>query len=541
MTDSVPPAAQGAEQNSGSSPWLATGITLLALALVGFLFRDALYLMENWWSQKEEYNHGYLIPVVAAYLLLLRADQFKSMPAEASWFGPILVLLSVFAYVLGELSAVYVIGQYGFLLAIWALVVTATGIKGLKLFWVPLVYLVFMIPLPNFLYNSLSSELQLISSEMGVFFVRAAGISVYLEGNVIDLGNFQLQVVEACSGLRYLFPLMSFGFLCASLYVGKSWHKVVIFLSSIPITIFMNSFRIGVIGILVEHYGISMARGFLHDFEGWVIFMACVGLLFLEMAAFAKFSGRRLMDVFAVDVPPLGYFAAFIPRGSVPIQAWVAVAILAAGCIYSLNIGSQVEQVPDRPSLSSFPLIVGDWRGNETAIEQEFIDVLKFDDYLLSNYSRPGDDFAVNLYIAYYDSQRKGASIHSPKACLPGGGWRLESFDQYSVPDVGPEGNPLQVNRSVVAMGDDRQVVYYWFEQRGRNLTNEYLVKWYMFWDALSINRTDGALVRLTVQVRDVSEIDEADEQLAEFLRDMYPKIYYYIPQAETAMQSVER
>ena len=71
MTDSVPPAAQGAEQNSGSSPWLATGITLLALALVGFLFRDALYLMENWWSQKEEYNHGYLIPVVAAYLLLL--------------------------------------------------------------------------------------------------------------------------------------------------------------------------------------------------------------------------------------------------------------------------------------------------------------------------------------------------------------------------------------------------------------------------------------------------------------------------------------
>jgi exosortase D (VPLPA-CTERM-specific) len=302
----------------------------------------------------------------------------------------------------------------------------------------------------------------------------------------------------------------------------------------------MNSFRIGVIGILVEHYGISMARGFLHDFEGWVIFMACVGLLFLEMAAFAKFSGRRLMDVFAVDVPPFGYFAAFIPRGRVPIQAWVAVAILAAGCVYSLNIDSQVEQVPDRPSLSSFPLTAADWRGNETAMEQEFIDVLKFDDYLLSNYRRPADDFAVNLYIAYYDSQRKGASIHSPKSCLPGGGWQLESFEQYSVPDVGPEGKPLQVNRSVVAMGDDRQVVYYWFEQRGRNLTNEYLVKWYMFWDALSINRTDGALVRLTVQVSDVSEIDEADEQLADFLRDMYPTIYYYIPQAETAMQPVE-
>ena len=528
-----------ADSVRGNDSWLAVGVALLALACVGFLFRDALYLMENWWSEKEEYNHGYLIPAVAAYLLLLRAEPFSRLDTHASWIGPVLVLFSVFAYVLGELSAVYVIGQYGFLLALWGLVVTATGIKGWRLFWVPLVYLIFMIPLPNFLYNNLSSELQLISSSIGVALVRAAGISVYLEGNVIDLGEFQLQVVEACSGLRYLFPLMSFGFLCASLYVGKTWHKVVIFLSSIPLTILMNSFRIGVIGILVEYYGISMARGFLHDFEGWAIFMACVGVLFLEMALFAKLSKRRLIDVFAVDVPPLSQFAVFVPRGAVAAPVWASVAILAVGCVYSLSIESQQEQLPERPSLSSFPLVVGDWRGRETAMEQNFIDVLKFDDYLLSNYSRPRDASAVNLYIAYYDSQRKGASIHSPKACLPGGGWTMESFDEYLVSNVGPNGEALRVNRSVVAMGEERQVVYYWFEQRGRSLTNEYLVKWYMFWDALRINRTDGALVRITTQVRDVADIPLADKQLADFARDVYPKINYYIPQADTPMQDV--
>ena len=472
---------------------------------------------------------------------MLRAEPFRRLDTHASWIGPVLVLFSFFAYVLGELSAVYVIGQYGFLLALWGLVVTATGIKGWRLFWVPLVYLIFMIPLPNFLYNNLSSELQLISSSIGVALVRAAGISVYLEGNVIDLGEFQLQVVEACSGLRYLFPLMSFGFLCASLYVGKTWHKVVIFLSSIPLTILMNSFRIGVIGILVEYYGISMARGFLHDFEGWAIFMACVGVLFLEMALFAKFSKRRLIDVFAVDVPPLSQFAVFLPRGAVAAPVWASVAILAAGCVYSLSIESQQEQLPERPSLSSFPLVVGDWRGRETAMEQNFIDVIKFDDYLLSNYSRSRDASAVNLYIAYYDSQRNGASIHSPRACLPGGGWTMESFDEYLVPDVGPNGEALRVNRSVVAMGAERQVVYYWFEQRGRSLTNEYLVKWYMFWDALRINRTDGALVRITTQVRDVADIPMADKQLADFARDMYPKINYYIPQADTPMQDVSK
>ena len=105
-----------------------------------------------------------------------------------------------------------------------------------------------MIPLPSFLYFNLSQELQLISSMIGVAVIRLFDISVYLEGNVIDLGVYQLQVVEACSGLRYLFPLMSFGFLISYIYRGPVWQKIVIFLSTIPITVVMNSFRIGVIG-----------------------------------------------------------------------------------------------------------------------------------------------------------------------------------------------------------------------------------------------------------------------------------------------------
>jgi len=517
-------------------PWVAAAVIFAGLF---FLFRDGLWLMENWWSEKEEYNHGYLIPFVAAYLFLLKADDFSKAGLQASWFGVFVVGMSLFAYLLGELSAVYTIIQYGFLLGLWGVVLTVSGWRAMKVLWVPLLYLVFMIPLPNFLYNNLSSELQLISSEIGVFLVRSAGISVYLEGNVIDLGDFQLQVVEACSGLRYLFPLMSFGYLCAAIYNGKVWHKVFIFLSSIPLTILMNSFRIGVIGILVEHYGISMARGFLHDFEGWVIFMACVGILFLEMTAFAAFSKRKLIDVFAVDVPPLSDFKVYLPHGSVPVQAWVIAVMLVGGSIYSLTLNSENELVPERSSLSSFPLLSGEWRGSETAMEQQFVDELKFDDYLLANYWRPADRSAINLYVAYYDSQRKGASIHSPKACLPGGGWTTESDGIYIVENVGPDGESLAVNRVVIAMGDERQVVYYWFEQRGRNLTNEYLVKWYMFWDALTINRTDGALVRVTTGLPDVADIDQADEQMQEFLREMYPKINYFIPQENTPMRAV--
>ena len=103
---------------------------------------------------------------------------------------------------------------------------------------------------------------------------------VFLDGNVIDLGVYKLMVAEACSGLRYLFPIMSFTYVFAVLYRGPRWHKAVLLLSAVPIAVLMNSFRIGVIGILVDRYGIAQAEGFLHVFEGWVVFLTCIGILF---------------------------------------------------------------------------------------------------------------------------------------------------------------------------------------------------------------------------------------------------------------------
>lgn len=523
-----PQTAKSASRPALNWAWLLPA-ALVTIALLA-VFREGLGLMVNWWENKEEYNHGYLIPFVAAYLLLLRADAFRNTAIAGSWSGILVVLLGLFLLVLGELSAVYVITQYAFLLTLVGLVVIAYGWNGLRVIWVPVFYLFFMIPLPNFLYNNLSAELQLFSSQFGVAFLRLVGVSVFLEGNVIDLGEFKLQVAEACSGLRYLFPLSSFGFLCAVLYRGPVWQKVVLVLSTIPITLFMNSFRIGVIGVLVEYYGISMARGFLHDFEGWIVFMACVGLLFFEIWCFALLTGRRFADVFEVDVPPLSDFAAFLPRRRPSFSVVALVALFAAVGIGTATFQAREELIPERDELSTFPLLVDSWRGNEVGIEQVYLDTLKLDDYLMAQFGRPGDIYPIELYVAYYDSQRKGASVHSPRACLPGGGWVIDEFDQRQIANVGPDGEPVNVNRVLISLGDNRQLVYYWFQQRGRNLTNEYLVKWFIFWDALTQNRTDGALVRLVTPLEDSESIEAADARMQEFVRDIDPQLAYYIP-----------
>ncbi len=516
--------------------WIISAI--LGAAAFAYIFRDGLiYMIERW--DQEEYSHGSLIPIITLFLIWQKKDALAAMGAgtplvgPAAWIGTLIVLGGIFVGLVGELSTIYLIIQYAFLMTILGVAMTLVGFRGLKLIWAPLLYLVFMVPLPSFLYANLSADLQLISSELGVAFVRWFNIPVFLEGNVIDLGIYKLQVVEACSGLRYLFPLMSFGYLSAYLYRGPVWHRLVLFLSTIPITIIMNSFRIGVIGVAVDRWGIEMAEGALHFFEGWVIFMACVAILFLEIWLFVRFTGgkRSFTDAFRIELPDRTN--GWLPKlGGAPTGPWLAaVAVLVLATVGSVAIAQRTETVAQRESLEAFPVQHDNWLGKNIPLEKQIVEALKLTDYVNVNYAKPGDGMPVNLYAAYYASQRKGEAVHSPRSCIPGGGWQIKSVERQTVPDVTrADGQPLEVNRVIIAKGPVRQLVYYWFAQRGRNLTNEYLVKWYLFWDGITRNRTDGALVRLVTPVRPNEDTSVADKRLVSLLKSIYPKIGRYIP-----------
>jgi exosortase D (VPLPA-CTERM-specific) len=509
--------------------WALILITALAIA---FLFFDGLELMVSYWSNREEYSHGFLIPVITLYLIWQRSDQIRELSFTGSWLAIPVVAAGLFLYFLGELSTVYTIIQYAFLVVLYGLVWALVGTRVFKIIAIPLLLLVFMVPFPNFIYNNLSSKLQLISSEIGVAVIRLFGISVFLEGNVIDLGSYKLQVVEACNGLRYLFPLMTLGFIVAYFYHAALWKRVVIFLSTMPITILMNSFRIGVIGVMVDNWGQGMAEGFLHDFEGWVIFMACFGILFFEMWLLMRITNDRrpLKEVFGIDPPqPLKEGAVFSSR-SIPLPYFVAMALVLLALVPAATIPDRAEEIVPRPSLADFPEQIDGWAGTFDAMEQVYIDTLKFTDYTIINY-RKEQGPPVNFYTAYYDSQRKGQSAHSPRSCIPGGGWRIESLTQRDVPGVQMHGKQLRANRVIIGMGEHKQLVYYWFQQRGRIITNEYLVKWFVFWDALTRNRTDGALVRLTIPYRDSQDVEELDAVLADFAKDMSKLLPEYVPE----------
>jgi exosortase D (VPLPA-CTERM-specific) len=509
---------------------------LLAIAVVAAIvpFARVLGDLYNIWNLKPEYSHGIMIPVLSAFLVWRQRHDLRGLPFTGSWFGLLLIAVGIALRFIGELTTMQTFEHYAFLLVIWGLVLALTGREIFRRLWMPLLILVFAVPLPSFFNNELSVQLQFLSSSIGVWVIRAAGISVLLEGNIIDLGNYQLEVAEACSGLRYLFPLMTLAFIVAYLFRGPFWKRLTIFLSSIPITVLMNSLRIGFIGITVERWGSGMAEGALHDFEGWLVFMFSTGALLLTALGLSRVGRSRVKwsEVFNLASPPPdrqtrnAVAATSTPALTGPFAA--AAALVLIGAVLGVAAPSPHSMVPTRADFTEFPTRIGEWSGQRDVLQNIYLDALHLDDYMLANYHE-STGVPVNVYVAYYQTQDNTRAIHSPHDCIPGGGWEIKKLERRSFPAGGTVGS-FPVNRALVQLGPNKQIVYYWFQERGRRFTNEYVVRWYLFWDALTRHRTDGALVRFVAPVPTGAQESDVDARIMSLARLVEPALSRYVP-----------
>lgn len=209
-------------------------------------------------------------------------------------------------------------------------------------------------------------------------------------------------------------------------------------------------------------------------------------------------------------------------------QFITAAALLAV----TLTIHSTIdfrEKIPSSKPFINFPLAIGEWQGKRQFLDKQFIDALQFSDYTSVDYSKP-DSLPVNVYVAYYESQRKGISIHSPETCLPGSGWLFKQAGTMTIPLYGKGPSSITVMRALMERGGSTQLVYFWFNQRGRILTNPYEMKMYNIWDALTRKRTDGALVRFITPMSASEKVADADKRLKSFILEMVPTLNAFIP-----------
>ena len=508
-------------------PVMLWGTAAVIVLLFGIAYAESLEYLVTQWMEDDNFSHGFFVPVITAGLIWWRREQIVAAGIVPSWWGLGPAVLGLALYVVGELATIYFLQHLSLWLVIVGLALAIAGPRATREMAFPLGYLLTMIPLPQMLQSSLSSSLQLMSSSLGVGCLQLIGVTAFREGNVIDLGPIQLQVVEACSGLRYLIPLIALTLLSAYLFQNRLWKRVVLVASAIPLAVLLNGLRIGLIGVLVDRFGQGAAEGFMHAVEGWLLFVLSLAILGAEMWLLGKVGTGSAPDVDRIVARPstvsFGHDA-FVVSG--PVLA--CIGLLAVTTSMSFHVAGRDHAPPPRQNFVDFPMQLAGWQGEPMVMERQYVDVLRFDDYLLANYQGPGGP--VNVYAAYYRSQEKGRATHSPKTCIPGGGWEITSLDEVVVLGHDLAGSGFRANRVMIQKGEQKQVVLYWFKQRSRVVTSEYLVKFFLLVDALTMKRTDGALIRLVAAVQPGEAEGAADQRVMQMAAAVQPLLPAYVP-----------
>jgi EpsI family protein len=205
----------------------------------------------------------------------------------------------------------------------------------------------------------------------------------------------------------------------------------------------------------------------------------------------------------------------------------VAVLMLATALV--LQAHSRSEFFPPRASLSSLPQQIDGWTGTDSVLDQETLDILGPGEFLVRDYENASQPQPwLNLYIAYFPTQKAGDTIHSPNHCLPGAGWVPTSREVVQI--TRPDGSSFPANRYVVSKGGERQLVLYWFQAHGREVASEYWAKYYLVSDSVRMNRSDGGLVRLMTTMLDGESRDAAQARLMKLGSQFIPLLDSYIP-----------
>jgi exosortase len=273
-------ARAGAATAAGARrAYVATGLLIVSAIAV---FGPILWYMVEHWQLVPDYSHGFLVAPLAAYFAWERRRKVLRAPVEPSWWGLAPLALGSAALAVGRLGVELMAMRTAFVLTLCGLVLLMLGRRVFRVLAFPLLFLFLMVPLPQSLVNVVAFPLQLVAADLAVEALYRIGVPALREGNIIHLASTPLFVAEACSGLRSLMALGTLGVVFAYFF-RKHWaERIVIVLSTIPIAILVNAFRVALTGFLTHRWGEAAAQGVIHQTEGFFTFGLAFALLLLE-------------------------------------------------------------------------------------------------------------------------------------------------------------------------------------------------------------------------------------------------------------------
>lgn len=476
-------------------------------------------------------DNSYCLLVFPLFLYLCWEKKNTVAFDRFSWspWGLWIVLGSSIFLVLGELGSVESFLYFGLWLAA---VGTAAAFYGsrTKTIAFPLVILFFFIPLPFYFNQMLTFQLKLAASNLAVFLLRISGFSVLQEGNLIDLGVDQMQMIDACSGLRFFMPLIPTSLLIGYFFSRGWWRKSLLVLLALPISVLANGIRVYATGVLRAGGYPELSEHFFHYFSGWLVFMVAASLLTVlakilnrcDRASFKKAAASRSTD---------SQTPAFVPPAKFKRRLWTPVfLILVFGATgWALHQLPKAQASVERTPFLYFPMEIDDWTGRRHSFPQKILDELWADDYLNAEYVHKADAAHLYLLIPFYQRQNTMHTAHVPQACLLGNGWQILAKNRVALAPPNAQVPKLPFLHYV--KNDARMLGTYFFFQRGRVITNPWWNKVYLFWDAITRKRTDGALVRVELFLPKAAAYEDAYDVLAEFIAELLCILPDYVPE----------
>jgi exosortase len=252
---------------------------LVAFASFAVLFADVARTLVSDWANDDNFSHGFLVVPLAVYFAWERRTAFRRAQPGSSWFGLAVVLGSLALLTVGRLGAEFFLTRVALIGTIAGAILFVGGWARLRVMAFPIAFLILMVPIPALLFNQVAFPLQLLASDVGASGLKAVGVPVLREGNVMMLAHTTLEVAEACSGIRSLVSLLTLGVVYGYFMDSRLWVRWALTLATVPIAVVTNGLRVAGTGVAAHYYGTEAAEGFMHSFSGWLVFVAAFALL----------------------------------------------------------------------------------------------------------------------------------------------------------------------------------------------------------------------------------------------------------------------
>jgi exosortase len=259
------------------APFAWTTIGWVSILLVA-CYAPILLGLVGQWSDNADMGHGFFVPVIAGFIAWQKREQIAGQPPAPNWWGLAVLVWAGFQLYIATLGAELFLARTSFVISVIGAVLLLGGVRYSRIFSFPLFLLFFMVPIPAVIYNQITLPLQFIASSAAEKTIDFLQIPVVREGNVLYLPQQTLNVVEACSGIRSLLTLTFLSLVYGYFFEKRTWVRVVLFFSTIPIAIAANAGRVAFTGV-ISQFKPELAEGWFHEAQGWVIFM--IGLTIL--------------------------------------------------------------------------------------------------------------------------------------------------------------------------------------------------------------------------------------------------------------------